>query len=235
MQDNISVSSEDQEPERKRVRIDTEVSSHEESDCDKSLESSSEKIESNSSTTHTETIARECRICLDAIDESTRASLVCNHEFHLDCITNWTKDHNTCAYCRQVIDKIDHDFDEEGIARTSTVVAPAPPENEQSIYFVSARVTPGVFVSNLTRGSDLMSSNFELVNNSRVRDIVLVEVNGCETIVTHGTSHTLTEPHPSTTIRVGKRSVLLGPSLALLADMYATEVAHERDNPIDDE
>jgi uncharacterized membrane protein YgcG len=38
-------------------------------------------------------------------DSTSVAKIECGHSFHYGCITQWTRDHNTCPTCREKIDK----------------------------------------------------------------------------------------------------------------------------------
>lgn len=47
----------------------------------------------------------ECAICLGKIKRKGKLDS-CNHEFCLECIKTWTKDHDSCPLCRGKITKI---------------------------------------------------------------------------------------------------------------------------------
>ena len=55
------------------------------------------------------TKANECPICLDQISNLCRTD-PCAHEFCLQCLRNWAREHNCCPVCRQVFDRILHNF-----------------------------------------------------------------------------------------------------------------------------
>jgi hypothetical protein len=44
-------------------------------------------------------IHADCPICLEHID-GTGANTKCNHQFHIECIDEWTSEHYTCPMCR---------------------------------------------------------------------------------------------------------------------------------------
>lgn len=44
-----------------------------------------------------------CSICLDSIESTSRVSLGCHDEFHVDCIDKWLSTHNTCPICRKTV------------------------------------------------------------------------------------------------------------------------------------
>ncbi len=41
-----------------------------------------------------------CSICFDNISDSTKKSLNCDHNFHINCINTWLVENNTCPLCR---------------------------------------------------------------------------------------------------------------------------------------
>ena len=47
----------------------------------------------------------ECPICLECDDDSF-TKLNCNHMFHTKCIKIWLRNHNTCPYCRTLVNII---------------------------------------------------------------------------------------------------------------------------------
>ena len=42
-----------------------------------------------------------CPICLNPLNIRLRIATICGHEFHLDCLNNWTSRRNTCPSCRR--------------------------------------------------------------------------------------------------------------------------------------
>lgn len=62
-----------------------------------------------------------CSICQDALtlDEEV-FTLPCKHAFHIDCLTPWGKDNNTCPNCRAVF--TEHDVN-------------APSEDDEEVVF----------------------------------------------------------------------------------------------------
>ena len=44
-----------------------------------------------------------CSICLDEITSNDILKTRCNHVFHIFCISNWKRKHNTCPNCREKI------------------------------------------------------------------------------------------------------------------------------------
>lgn len=44
----------------------------------------------------------ECAICLET-DNNKFTTLKCNHRFHTKCINIWLNNHNTCPYCRAIV------------------------------------------------------------------------------------------------------------------------------------
>lgn len=54
---------------------------------------------------------KECPICLEPISSLCRTD-PCAHEFCLQCLSNWTREHNCCPVCRQVFDRILYNFGE---------------------------------------------------------------------------------------------------------------------------
>lgn len=49
-------------------------------------------------------IIKECSICMDSIDGHFSQIKRCNHEFHEECLANWTDAHASCPNCRGSID-----------------------------------------------------------------------------------------------------------------------------------
>jgi hypothetical protein len=47
----------------------------------------------------------ECPICLEC-DDQCFTTLKCNHMFHTKCIKIWLRNHNTCPYCRALVNII---------------------------------------------------------------------------------------------------------------------------------
>ena len=47
----------------------------------------------------------ECSICMEAIyNENDEIITPCKHNFHSNCLTNWTKRNNSCPNCRYHLD-----------------------------------------------------------------------------------------------------------------------------------
>ena len=46
----------------------------------------------------------ECSICLTAVLQEQKKTTACKHTFHKACLDEWTKAHNTCPLCRQIIE-----------------------------------------------------------------------------------------------------------------------------------
>lgn len=47
---------------------------------------------------------KDCSICMETIKQTDKPTkLKCNHYFHIDCITEWNKEKNTCPNCRTII------------------------------------------------------------------------------------------------------------------------------------
>ena len=60
------------------------------------------------------TMSNTCTICLEELGERNITTLDCGHSFHYRCIFQWNAQHNSCPFCRQVIDpnnEEDNDFD----------------------------------------------------------------------------------------------------------------------------
>ena len=52
-----------------------------------------------------------CSICLDDLENKLTTTTNCNHEFHIDCLNTWTRNHNSCPLCRAQLYNGREDFD----------------------------------------------------------------------------------------------------------------------------
>lgn len=91
---------------------------------------------------------RQCVICFDDVDDQVRASLEpCGHVYHLNCVDQWTADHDTCSYCRDAATKVLAVRRVDGLYEQSRDIAPAPAFTAE---LSGVLVTPGVTLSNLS-------------------------------------------------------------------------------------
>ena len=48
----------------------------------------------------------DCSICLEFLDLESNVNIArtsCDHTFHLSCLSNWLKNHQTCPICRESV------------------------------------------------------------------------------------------------------------------------------------
>lgn len=46
-----------------------------------------------------------CCVCLEGLTTRTYCYTACNHYFHFDCFSSWTKRNATCPVCRSAVDR----------------------------------------------------------------------------------------------------------------------------------
>jgi len=46
-------------------------------------------------------MSNECSICLEEIIKSYEKTLQCKHAFHIDCISQWLSNENSCPFCER--------------------------------------------------------------------------------------------------------------------------------------
>ena len=68
-------------------------------------EAAMENLRNNANVVNDSETVQQCSICLENINSGeSRASLPCNHVFHLSCVERWCMSHNSCPLCRRHID-----------------------------------------------------------------------------------------------------------------------------------
>lgn len=175
---------------------------------------------------------QECRICLEDIDQESRAGLQCGHSFHLSCIQTWTANRNTCPYCKTIISTIEFDYDKEtDKARQSMAVDEPVTDDLSIIHMASTEVTNGVTLE--IRGPLPTDESFRIINTSRTQNIQLVHRNGSFLEVPAGQSAFLT-PLDHIAVRVGQHHICLrGHVLTVVHDMLA-QLEEEEDSDDED-
>jgi len=116
-------------------------------------------------------MSNTCTICLEELGERNITTLDCGHSFHYRCIFQWNAQHNSCPFCRQVIDpnnEEDNDFDGANadgpeiinmIDNLEELNNPPMPINE--IINEIINVTPNIIIPNNYQ----INNNFNQNNN----------------------------------------------------------------------
>ena len=45
-----------------------------------------------------------CSICFETLKNKSCRKLICNHQFHINCIDKWLSKNNSCPICRHVLE-----------------------------------------------------------------------------------------------------------------------------------
>src|ERR1700712_915657 len=119
-------------------------------------------------------IQNQCPICLEQISNKSRTD-PCSHEFCLDCLRHWSNDHNFCPVCRQVFDRILHNFREDNTFDSIAV------NNRQSRVRSSLFVQRDVLRENLTRVRSRVDQQMETLRQRLGQiDEQLVRINSID-------------------------------------------------------